>query len=448
MISVYVMITKGNLPAKAEYVSLLLLLFLTAPMNVAFSNEKTSMNRICGKWNLPCLTNVENDPSHAPIKDVSESAQSANTSTAQPLPAFENEQKAAQAEIEKGAALEKGRLLDAERDRRLAEKIAIEKQNAAEQANLEKAKKLRQMTEQQTKSFQYETNIVKKSRKSIVEGKPLAHEEIKKISDPQIRDDLFLVSTATTAKRGLEKEKDRISLHLAKLLEMAAITAKNSNAMNSLTENTYRAAATTPVDPAQSQASAKTSAKLGDKAAISKADPLADELTDGEEGSTLSAEARAKLKEGIAAAERRKRQLALKNDLKARLGEKGAKGSPSDAVDPANTDNLFSGKLTADAAERAGLGEGRSLASTSSQGSAAADHPIFQAMGAMQNHFGMNEIQTEAEVKRLLADAEEALGSAETLAGVLGVETASLFERVSAAHKNCVRAKCVLTAIR
>jgi len=268
---------------------------------------------------------------------------------------------------------------------------------------------------------------------------------VSQVDDKEARKDLLLVSTFQEERIELQKKGTEIAKQVSELLALAARNMQNFKQLESLSSDVSNS--TSSKKPSQivsktddlSVAAAAESAGISEES-VSVSLEQNEDFTDGD--ILMSPEARSKLKTGIAAAEKRKKALSLKNKLRSKIDGKTA--------DADVTEKLFSGDLIPDSGETAMGGSaefgggGRDENSSSSGSRSYNESPVFQAMQAMQsNGFSMDSSQTEAEVSRMLAEAKEELGNSDRVGGILEFDSPSLFARVKMAHSSCLKRSCV-----
>lgn len=283
-------------------------------------------------------------------------------------------------------------------------------------------------------------DIVFRTRDLLEDNKPIPTSLVRQVHDPEVREDLEVVAVLQDEKKVLEKENKNHLAQIAQLLAMAATNLRHSQDLGSISESAATGAPKGGIGDQSANAAALQSSTLGDKTDISE-EAAAAELAEaeGEKGDVSKAtEAKAKIREAIEAAAKRKKSLALRNRLREKVN--GKKG------DAEGTENLFDGKLTPESNEVLAKG-GSSSAEARDTDKRFGGAPVLKAMEAMQSGFKMSGAETDAEVNRMLAEAERELSPQEIQAGILGVETISLFERVKLAHNNCLKDKCVTNQI-
>ncbi len=257
-----------------------------------------------------------------------------------------------------------------------------------------------------------------------------------KADDPDLRDSLKFISGLTDLKQEYKRDYTQLLATIAQLSQMTLTNQQRVTNMGSAVDPaSQNGSGISNKSPAATR-SAK-SAKLGEEKSAITAQGSATDLNTETDGSDLSAEDKAKLKTAIDAAQKRKDLLALKKKLKDKL-KTGADRKLAEAEEATKS---FNGDLIPDQPQR-------SLASADPEKEKEEflNSAVFHAM---QAQFSMDGGQTRAEVQRMLDEVEKELGvTGDILAGILGTNTKSLFERVREAHQQCLRAQCVFLVHR
>lgn len=324
----------------------------------------------------------------------------------------------------------------------LAKKLGLNRVNAADNF-VKKGGGQSQLSPQTKAGFDHDRPLVARARNAVEEERIFPRKEAVTAINPEVRNNLLLVSKATEVKQTLSEEKKRTDFELSQLLQMAATTLQAATAMNSLdsnsspSQNKQNIDLTAPVAPKAALASRKP-ASLGDKeGSVSEKseDPaLADGGKAAEEKSAKDKETIAKVKAEVEAAEKRKKIQAMR--LKQKLRDK-ANAQGKGNVD---TDELFGGSLRQGQQEMESAEGGGQAEESAAKESAMSAPSVYQAV---KEGFSLAGAETDREVGQIVAEAERDLSSEEMSAGVLGRESPSLFVRVHAVHEVCQRQKCV-----
>lgn len=316
------------------------------------------------------------------------------------------------------------------RDKAIADQ---NKARALAEKEAEKAKaRLLANFRQGATSAGHDSNLVNDAFKSIKTGKPFSEKDAVKAEDDYIRERLLRVAAAQEVRQDLKKEELRLTDQIAQLSSMAATMMANSKGLKSvpIAAGKDSNGPITGTDQSQSKISAAgEKAELDSKVAQSEA-----EIAAKKEAADMLAKAKAK-----AALQK---YSALKSSLKEKL-------VGTDAPTP-GTENSNSSTGSSN------MGGGVKPSSPANRVAAELlDSPVAQIQntnnfggvnfggnsGGSGKHFSLTGSETEAEVKKMIEQADRALASNET--GILNSDSVSLFDRVRATHLNCLKHNCV-----
>jgi hypothetical protein len=274
----------------------------------------------------------------------------------------------------------------------------------------------------------------KKLAKAVIATKkeePFSWDEASATEDPDLRKRLKFISASYEVKKDYQKEHTQLLATIAQLSQMALTTAQRAQNLGAVDPKSAPAMSTKTASASNPNASriAETKPAISDKSNPG-------ELTAAEvdQDSSLTEEQKTKLKTAIEAAAKRKQLMALKQRLKNKLNPQTAKKD----LETEEATSAFNLDLIPDEPQR-------SLASANPE-KEKEDFLNSAVFHAMQAQFSMDGGQTRAEVERMLDEVEKELGSTgDILAGILGTDSKSLFERIREAHLQCVRQNCVFT---
>lgn len=271
-------------------------------------------------------------------------------------------------------------------------------------------------------------NVINIAFLKVKKGEPFTFDEANQANDPQIKGYLKVISTATRSEGRLNERKSQIFADLDALGQASAVALKKTNSMKSLGSATTESQSTTSTSNQESGKSSSASKAGGifQKTDVQLAEEKIKDL-ESKLAAATSEKDKTKLRALLAAAQAMKKRalLAAKNRKNAAEAQRGLASELSDA------DKLFAGDLNAKDKE-----------SKSSDVSDEKDKSKNLVLAALKEQFSMDSSQTNSEVKRLMNEVEE-FSKGETMAGILGSDTLSLFQRIKAFHDGCVRHNCV-----
>jgi hypothetical protein len=249
--------------------------------------------------------------------------------------------------------------------------------------------------------------------------------------DPDLKKSLQFISATTEVTQRYKKEHAQLLATIAQLSQMALTTAQRAQNLGAVDPKTAPAISTKATNSQNAQASKIAETKPAISAKSNPEELTAEEV---DQDSSLTAEQKTKLKTAIGEALKRKQLLALKQRLKNKLNAQGTKKD----LKAEEATSAFNIDLIPDEPQR-------SLASVDSE-KEKEDFLNSAVFHAMQAQFSMDGGQTRAEVERMLDEVEKELGTTgDILAGILGTDSKSLFERIKEAHQQCLRENCVLS---
>lgn len=270
-------------------------------------------------------------------------------------------------------------------------------------------------------------HLVLSAKEAVKNEKAFSKKLAEQAKDPEVKKNLLLVAKGTKERDDLKKEESRLTANIAELGRLAAAAAAVANGLGEAK------------GPGNSQSAMPISqGKAKDTGVSYTAD-----------NKSSSVEKNADFTDAKLAAMPDKEKIALLKEL-----ESGKSKTGNKSKDLSLKNKLMAQLQAADAAERKAGGADSGVDRNGKRENAAAKvvsdvlTPPADAgadySGKGSGGFSLANSETNAEVKRLTDEADRQLTAADdSKAGILEVESVSLFERVSLRINGCLRQHCV-----
>jgi hypothetical protein len=270
-----------------------------------------------------------------------------------------------------------------------------------------------QMSPQERVAFSQDQMLVQQAEKSFRAGKPFKPSEADKANSRQIRQNLQSAAEAQQVQNELKAEIIQLKTMESEFRALASKNAGKAETMRSLNRESAGPGGGLGSASIMAQSSKEGSGTHPSDGSVSN-QSLPNEM--GEKAEQADSEAH-----------NPKALLTLRNELRARLAGKKAEG-----VDDKGLQGDADSPSTRDAVQ--GSGE---------SGSGEPNRDLAETVKAA---FSLAGVETDAEVRRLRADAERLLQRdwERSELGILEENSSTLFERVHLAHEQCVRRLCVM----
>lgn len=254
-------------------------------------------------------------------------------------------------------------------------------------------------------------------------------EESKKISDPGLREDLSLFAEARQMERDFTREDKRLEAEAAQFMSLAERSESKANGLGAASGGGMTAVKSAPaVGGALSVSNFK-----GDSASSLSVEPL---QKSSRENNKMEGLVGTKAPNSISKTAGGDSVRAYAPSLRESLRQKMQKNAASKAQDQGligRDRDAFQGDSFDRGLEGAGTG---AQAGNSAKATALVESVISEAKQWKEGQLGQGSAGVDSGIERDLA----------SMTGMPGMETASLFDRVRAAHRSCVARDCVNSA--
>lgn len=290
-------------------------------------------------------------------------------------------------------------------------------------------------------------NLAKQASQSLDGGNVFTLRDAKKASDPAVRRNLL---TAAVAEETIEefKEKDKkLDFDIAQLMKIAATAFGRTQSLNSLSADGK--AAVPGVSHQTPDASLQTVSAPNESRDLASGDSDASVselfLEDSEQTSVDPSGVASD--EGADPEKVKKFKKIATSALRQAIQAKYAKLLKERQLQEQLAASQFEGKLTPDQIDGSpslSRRDVKDVNSTSAHQAGAFEAAASALNGASaEQQFTMRGSETDAEVKQFMEEGSRELASTFHAPGVLEVDSPSLFERVRAAHKSCLKRRCI-----
>lgn len=296
-------------------------------------------------------------------------------------------------------------------------------QNTANESLLEAKRKQNeldkiasQMSPPRLQQHQDDIQLVRSAEEANRRNRYFPKEAAELAADEDIRRNLIVFSAAQESRRELLAESSRLAAQLAELGRVALLAGNRSSSMKSVPQSD---------NAIVSNSRGVTTAELAS-------------LASREEDVQIT-EIENKLKApGLSEKEKKLLQAKLKDRLRKKLADRGKKDAAAKKAEAlAAAGTHFDGKLGAETVDSSKLKN--SLISEAGIGALDA---VLKTANSSGNAFSLAGAETDASVRQIMDDAERDLASSSD-GGILTSNSASLFERVRSAYRNCLTRECV-----
>lgn len=282
-----------------------------------------------------------------------------------------------------------------------------------------------------------QNKLIREAKLAVEQERDFTAKQAKMAEDEEVRKQLMKVAEGRQRRKAFLKEDARLTDQIAELSTLAAKAMAVSAAMGTTKQST--GSDKTIINTAPASPPSNINIQLPDSAK-SSAEAEKTKKLDLEDVGDVKLPS---LKDGVASSKKAK-DFALKNSLQAKI----AAAEKAMATNAANMDSIpfgssdgkdgTSGVSKKDKAPAAHVTE--DLLETPSGGFGGLSSPSG-------GKFSMNSAETDAAVKEIVDEASRNTASQEEVqAGVMEMESPSLFERCSKVLNSCLRKRCVNSA--